>query len=122
MYTLRTASCHESCRLSELNTALRIGLPSILNVDISDNQWNQATLPVRDGGLEIRSATSLATSAFLASAARRNDLQSRILPQPFSVTQEGILETVTQAWVVQSETLALEQSARRTGTQGASNL
>ena len=97
MYTLRTASCHESCRLSEFDTALRIGLSSILNVDISDDQWNQASLPIKDGGLGIRSAASLATSAFLASAARTDDLQSRILPQAISTIQEEIIEATKQA-------------------------
>ena len=108
MYTLRTASCHESCRLSEFDTALRIGLSSILNVDISDDQWNQASLPIKDGGLGIRSAASLATSAFLASAARTDDLQSRILPQAISTIQEEIIEATKQAWIVQSGTSALE--------------
>ena len=75
MYTLRTASCHGSFRLTEFDIALKDGLSSILNVNLSEDQWNQASLPVRDGGLGIRSAASLATSAFLASAARTNDLQ-----------------------------------------------
>jgi len=35
---------------------MRSGLSSILNVDLSDIQWLQACLPVRHGGLGIRSA------------------------------------------------------------------
>ena len=41
-------------------TTLRSGLTSILNVDLSENQWTQASLPVGDGGLGIRSAQMLA--------------------------------------------------------------
>jgi len=40
-----------------------------LNVEMSDTQWQQATLSVREDGLGIRSAVMLAPSAFLASAA-----------------------------------------------------
>ena len=108
MYTLRTASCHGSFRLTEFDIALKDGLSSILNVNLSEDQWNQASLPVRDGGLGIRSAASLATSAFLASAARTNDLQSRILPQPVSTIHEHIIETTLQRWSVQSGTSAPE--------------
>ena len=36
---------------------------------MNDNQWTQATLPVKDGGLGICSVIVLAPSAFLASAA-----------------------------------------------------
>jgi len=104
MYTLRTASCHDSCRLIEFDNALKDGLSSILNVNLSDDQWNQASLPVRDGGLGIRSAASLATSAFLASAARTNDLQARILSQAVVTIQQEIVETTLQKWKVQSGT------------------
>ena len=53
---------------------LRTGLSTILNVDLSGDQWLQASLPVRDGGLGIRSAVMLAPSAFLASAAGTTEL------------------------------------------------
>jgi hypothetical protein len=108
MYTLRTASCYDSSRLTEFDNALKDGLSSILNVNLSQNQWDQASLPVKDGGLGIRSAASLATSAFLASAARTNDLQSRILPPAVSMIHEEVVEKTLQAWVVQSGTSAPE--------------
>ena len=41
----------------------------ITNSDLSDIQWTQASLPVRDGGLGIRRVSSLALPAFVASAA-----------------------------------------------------
>jgi len=64
MYTMRTASCHGNARLIEFDNALKDGLSSILNVNLTEDQWNQASVPVRDGGLGIRSSASLATSAF----------------------------------------------------------
>jgi len=108
MYTLRTASCHDSSRLTEFDNALKEGLSSLLNVNLSEDQWNQASLPVRDGGLGIRSAASLATSAFLASAARTNDLQSLILPQAVSMIHEEVVEKTLQTWVMQSGASAPE--------------
>ena len=51
----------------------------ITNSNLSDSQWTQASLPVYAGGLGIRRVTSLAPSAFLASAACTHDLQAQIL-------------------------------------------
>ena len=105
MYALRTASCqscHISSRLTESDNALKDGLSSLLNVHLSEDQCNQASLPVRDAGLGIRSAASLATSAFSASAARTNDLQSLILPHAVSMIHEEVVEKTLQTWVVQS--------------------
>ena len=45
--------------------------------------WSQATLPVKQGGLEIRSAVDIAPSAFLASSHASSELVSAILPYHF---------------------------------------
>src|SRR6218665_464362 len=55
------------------------GLDSIINCSLSDLQWLQATLPLKDGGLGVRRVVSLASSAYLASAASTLGLQSAIL-------------------------------------------
>jgi len=68
--------------LTTFDNTMRSGLSSILNVDLSDIQWLQAYLPIRRGGLGIKSAAMLAPSAFLASAASTHDLQQSILPEP----------------------------------------
>ena len=44
-------------------------------MQLSDNQWLQSSLPVREGGLGVRSVVSLAPSAFLASAVSTRPLQ-----------------------------------------------
>jgi hypothetical protein len=49
------------------------------NTQLNDDQWTQASLPVKAGGLGIRSAASLAPSAFLAASAATAELQSQIL-------------------------------------------
>ena len=69
LYFLRTSNCYNHPLLPQFDTNLKSGLATILNVDFDETQWIQATLPVNDGGLGIRCANTLATSAFLASAA-----------------------------------------------------
>ena len=51
----------------------------ITNSYLSDIHWLQASLQMRDGGLGIRRVSSLALSAFLASAANTRDLQDPML-------------------------------------------
>ena len=61
------------------DTILKSALCSICNVSLTEQQWLQASLPVRADGLGIRRVSSLAPSAFLASAAGTRDLQDCIL-------------------------------------------
>ena len=63
-------------------------------MDLSENQWIQASLPVGDGGIGIRSAQMLAHSAFLASAASTPQLQQSILPDSISSLEDGSLESI----------------------------
>ena len=49
-------------------------------IECSDPAWIQATLPVKYGGLGVRSAVTLAPCAFLASASACYDLIHQILP------------------------------------------
>ena len=48
----------------KFDNIFRAGLSPILNVDLDDSQWLQATLPVKNIGIGIRSVTMLAPSAF----------------------------------------------------------
>ena len=58
---------------------MRSGLEKIINCSLNDTQWLQATLPIRDGGLGFRRVVSLASSAYMASAASTLELQGAIL-------------------------------------------
>ena len=51
----------------------------ITNINLSDVQWKQASLPVKKGGLGIRLVSQVAPSAFLASAYGTQALQDSIL-------------------------------------------
>ena len=55
--------------LQRSDALLKQAMQRITNSVLSDLQWIQASLPVRDGGLGVRRVSSLAPPAFLASAA-----------------------------------------------------
>ena len=78
-HLLRCSPSVDNPAVDSFDSLLRSALSHIANSDISDNQWLQASLPVKDGGLGIRQVCSLALPAFLASAASTSDLQSQIL-------------------------------------------
>jgi len=79
LYLLRTSQCSNNPLLRQFDDTLRTGLITILNVDNNNDQWLQASLPIRDRGLGIQSAEMLAPSAYLASAASTLLLQQSIL-------------------------------------------
>ena len=78
LYTLRTAPCMNSPILPLYDELLRSSLALLANVDLTQSAWEQASLPIRYGGLGIRSAVMLAPSAFLASAAGAENIISSI--------------------------------------------
>ena len=74
MHILRCAPCINHPHLLTHDSLLRECISVITNSCLSDIHWLQAGLPIRDGGLGIRRVSSLALSAFLASAANTRDL------------------------------------------------
>ena len=79
-YTLRCAPCYTRQLLSEYDDVMRAALQSVLNVSISDEAWNQATLPVAKGGIGVRRATQIALPAFLSSVVGSQSLVTELLP------------------------------------------
>ena len=97
LYILRSSPCFLSSQLEEFDHLQRSILSDIANIDLVNNNsaWAQASLPVRSGGLGIRSAVQLAPSAFLASAAGSSDLIHQILPpwlhdMPYSASNDAL--------------------------------
>ena len=80
LYSLRCAACYKSTILPEYDDVIRQTLKVILNVDLSDVIWKQATLPVSSGGLGVRLAVDLALPAFLSSVNGASELTLRLLP------------------------------------------
>jgi len=56
LYLLRTADCSGNQLLERFDDTLRSGISRVLNVDLDNDQWLQASLSIRDGGLGSGSA------------------------------------------------------------------
>ena len=105
-FTLRSAPCVGHPHLQIFDNLLRTAASKVCNVTLSDDQWQQASLPVRYGGLGIRRVSSLAPSAFLASAAGTRELQRRILDQSNTAADDPTFEVVMQQWRTMSNSEA----------------
>jgi len=68
-YTLHFAQFYTRQLLSEYDKEMRSTLQSILNIQLTDDAREQATLPVANGGIRIRKATQVALPAFMSSVA-----------------------------------------------------
>ena len=80
-----------------LDGLLRGCVCAITNTDLTDIQWTQASLPVRNGGLGIRRVSSLAPSAFLASAAGTLDIQAKLLLRCLAPVDSAV-DRVLEQW------------------------
>ena len=81
LYTLRTCPTFLHIDiLATYDSLLKDILSSVLNIRFIGTQFQQACLPVNNGGLGVRSAVMLAPSAFLASAAGTSHLVLLLLP------------------------------------------
>ena len=65
-HTLRSFPCCGHAALEKFDELLRECVSSITNTALTDIQWIQASLPVRNGGLGVRRVSSLAPAAFFA--------------------------------------------------------
>ena len=99
LYLLRTSACTGNILLQTFDDILKEGLSGFLNVSISDENWLQASLPVSHGGLGIRSAVQLASSAFLASAAGVTLYLSLILPERVANQPDSVHISTLDIWM-----------------------
>ena len=80
-YFLRTSPCFKNTEmLKKYDKALRVALISILNVGMEDSSWEQCSLPVRMGGLGIRSASEISLPAYLSSVSATSEHITPLLP------------------------------------------
>ena len=94
--------------LLKFDQLLRTAISKICNVLLSDEQWLQASLPIKSGGQGIHRVSSLASPAFLASTVGTRDLQNQILDADVIMLDSflDICQTLRQACYDQLHTLA----------------
>ena len=78
-HLLRCSPSVDHVALTTFDNLLRSALNRITNSDVSDTQWLQASLTIKEGGLGVRRVAALALPAFLASAVSTLALQDLIL-------------------------------------------
>ena len=98
LYLLRTSPSFISPSLKLYDDVLRSIVGTIANTHLDDNAWSQASLPVKAGGLGIRSAVQLAPSAFLSSAAASTNLVRHILPPRFGSQDLLHVDSALASW------------------------
>ena len=98
-HNLRSSFCANHAALYEFDELVRECLCSILNVTLEDEQWIQATLPVKNGGLGIRKAIQIAPSAYLASAFGSANLVYSILPPRLQRVSDPCEGQAMAAWL-----------------------
>ena len=89
------------CLLSEYNAEIRSTLQSVLNIALSDDKsWDQVTLPVANGGLDIQRATDIAIFAFLSPGCKANFYRSAHTKQlnGISSTNEPSFTVAVSEW------------------------
>ena len=96
-YILRSSPCSNYPILQQFDMVLTNGLEETLNVEHSDTQGKQASLPVhmRGGGLGVRSACMLTPSAFLTSPAAILPLQEAILSASATGADDTAVSNIT---------------------------
>ena len=89
LYTLRTAPTWRSLdSLEGFDQIQREILESTLNINLGEDAWKQATLPVRSGGLGVRRAVDLAVPAYYSSQHLSASLAAEILPDTLELNTE----------------------------------
>ena len=79
LHLLRCSPSASHHSVEQFDLMLRSAVQCITNCDLSDIQWIQVSLTVKDGGLGVRRVSSLALPAFLASATSTLSIQDDIL-------------------------------------------
>ena len=98
MHFMRSSPCASHTLLSDIDNSLRMTLSMITNVNITDEQWRQASLPVKAGGIGVRSVMSVAPSAFLSSSISTQQLQTLLLDKCAWQLSDQHFDNVLDDW------------------------
>ncbi|XP_063366199.1 uncharacterized protein LOC134654659 [Cydia amplana] len=82
--------------LSRVDDLIKNNLERVLNIKFSDRSWCQGSLPIRHGGLGIRTMSGVALPAFLSSVHSSLGLIGKILRTNYEISG---LEDAKNAWL-----------------------
>ena len=98
LYLLRTAPIYQSEKLKTYDDTLKCCLEKILNIQMNETKWLQASLPVRLGGLGIRSIMQISTSAYISSCHKTRNLVDLCSPIDLRKYQSLELRNAEETW------------------------
>ena len=85
---------------NQYDQSIRGALSNILNLKlIEESVWNQCTLPVKDGGLGIRSAQDLSLPAFLSSYTASIQIAHSMLPYGLRDVHSSYFDIGCNQWM-----------------------
>src|SRR5215469_18132215 len=84
-HLLRGIFCGDNLLLQTYDEKMRRALSQALNIELEDSTWQQATLPISAGGLGVKRAVVLSSSAFLSSVRGAESLITQILQSCTSI-------------------------------------
>ena len=91
-YLLRSSPAYlESTELGQIDNTVRLTLQEVCNVAITDEAWVQAALPLRHGGLGVRSVQALALPSYVSSLTASAPLVSSISPSTSTGSEPAAL-------------------------------
>ena len=80
-YLLRSSPMYTNLSgLRKIDNLVRSTLIDVCNVEIDDKAWEQASLPMRHGGLGVRSVENLALPCYIASLTAATSLIASVIP------------------------------------------
>ena len=114
LYILRTSPCFAHPFLQSFDDLQIYLLRSLLNIRLDDRASQQASLPVRFGGIGIIKVTSIASSAYISSKLSCVEVEASLLPDNLSLPPSpGDLDHAFTNWKACSNTEALPSSTRQ---------
>ena len=108
IHVLRTVPPHKLHNLSLFDDQLRNSLSRVVRTSLSDISWQQATLPLRLGGLGIRQASDICYAAYLGSCSANRDLVCQLLGLDFDTGFVLVGEVLAQQSFSQQVTSSVD--------------
>ena len=110
IHVLRTVPPHKLHNLSLFDDQLRNSLSRVVRTSLSDISRQQATLPLRLGGLGIRQASDICYAAYLGSCSANRDLVCQLLGLDFDTDFVLVGEVLAQQSFSQQVTSSVDFS------------
>jgi hypothetical protein len=98
-YFLRTSPCFlKPDILEKFDKIVKDALENILNIDLHERAYDQATLPVALGGLGLRPASEVALAGFLSSVCATKAISRSLMPPNTGDQENSLWESACSIW------------------------